>query len=239
MWRLEVHETLASTSAEAMARAAAGAPHGLAILALRQSAGKGSRGRGWTSPPGNLALSVVLRGESVARLGEWPLLVAVALGDALCGHLPDPALLSLKWPNDVLLRGRKLGGILIESQVSAHAVIEALVVGIGVNLAVAPAIPGRGTACLAEVTKPPSPQDFAATLLACLATRMAERARDGFAPIRAAWLAMAHPLGTKLVATLAGGDTLEGLFAGIAGDGALLLDTKQGKRVVNAGEIFL
>ncbi len=87
-------------------------------MALRQTAGRGSRGRNWQSPVGNLYLSALLRPPGMlAEGGRWALLVAVALAEALAALLPDPDLITLKWPNDVLLDGRKASGILLD----AHA----------------------------------------------------------------------------------------------------------------------
>lgn len=240
-WRLEVFESLPSTSVTLARRAADGAPHGTAVLALQQTEGRGSRGRAWASPPGNLSLSVLLRpDESAGRAGEWPLMVAVALSDALLPLLPSPAMLALKWPNDVMLRGRKLAGILIETTPDAAGRLASVILGIGVNLAVAPDVPGRLSAALAEVTHAPPPADFARALLAALETRMAQRARDGFAPVRADWLARAHPLGTRLAVTLsAGADPIAGGFAGLDADGTLLLDTAEGQRRIAAGDVAL
>ena len=235
-WTLEVHEAVTSTSDVLAARAAAGAPDGLAVLARRQTQGRGRAGRAWESPDGNLALSVLLRPmEPASRAGEWPLLTGVALADVIQSLLPDPAALSLKWPNDVLVDGAKLAGVLIETTLDAAGMVATMVVGVGVNLAAAPRLPDRATACLGHhVAAPPAPEAFAALLLDALWRRRAERARDGFAPIRAAWLAAAHPIGTGL--TVAG---TFGHFAGLADDGALLLETANCLRRIASGDVWL
>ncbi len=236
-WRLSVHEALASTSDLCRARAEAGEPAGLAVLARRQTAGRGTRGREWQSPAGNLFLSVLLRPCTQApELAQWSLLAAVALADALAPRLPDPRALLLKWPNDVLLHGRKLAGILTEGA-AAGGRAEFVVIGFGVNLAVAPALPDRPTACLAEVAPAPAPEAFAPVLLDHLARWVAVQARDGFAPVRTGWLARGPDCGMPIRLRL-GPTTCDGRFAGLGPDGSLLLAAGSGVRAFLAGEVL-
>ena len=236
--RLEVHDSLPSTIDRLAALASEGAADGTAVLALTQTKGRGSRGRKWSSPQGNLALSVLLRpDEPAATAGEWPLLAAVALSDVLTPTLPDAGQLTLKWPNDVLLCGRKLAGILIEAA-TEDGWLRVLSLGIGVNLRTAPDLADRPTAALAEVATPPSPEALARDLLDALWRRRDERARNGFAPIRAAWLARAHPIGTRLAVQFAG-ERLDGVFAGLTEAGLLQLRTPEGMRTLSAGEVLL
>ena len=239
-WRLEVHAALPSTSDLCIAQAEADAPAGLAILAHRQTKGRGSRGRDWQSPNGNLSLSILLRpDEQVARSGAWPLLIGLAVTDALQPLLPDPSALQLKWPNDVLLHGRKIGGILIDIAADAQGRLRWLVIGCGVNLATAPALPDRATACLRDAgITPPAPEDFARTLLAALTYWMDRYATSALPEIHAAWLARAHPPGTALRVTY-GGNTLEGHFAGLSPEGFLLLRTTAGTQAIASGEVLL
>ncbi len=182
IWRLQVHEAIGSTSDHCAALAAAGEPAGLAVLALRQTSGRGSRGRGWQSPIGNLSLSVLLRPSgTLGDAGSWPLLVGIAVAEAARPLLPDPAALSLKWPNDVLLRGRKLAGILIDTALDQAGGLRWLIIGIGANLAVAPEVPGRVTACLPdEGVAPPPPEAFARDVLDRLAHWHSVLLRRGF-----------------------------------------------------------
>ena len=131
----------------------------MCALALRQAAGRGSRGRDWQSAEGNLHLSVLLRPVGAARrAGQWSLLAAVALADALAPLLPEPGLLTLKWPNDVRLGGRKLAGVLLDSAADSGGALAWLVIGFGVNLAVAPRLSGVEAAALAEAVRPPAPE---------------------------------------------------------------------------------
>jgi BirA family biotin operon repressor/biotin-[acetyl-CoA-carboxylase] ligase len=237
-FRLQVHEALPSTSDLVAERAAAGEPEGLAVLARRQTAGRGTQGRAWESTTGNLHLSVLLRPAGPLRdAPQWGLLAAVALADAVADLLPDPAVVALKWPNDLMLGGAKAAGILAEAHADNGGGIAWLCLGIGVNLAHAPAVPGRATACLAGFgIAPPDPAAFAERLLAAFDRRRAERAAEGFAPIRAAWLARGPAPGTHLAIRRAGRDTA-GAFAGLAEDGSLLLATGGQVRAVASGEV--
>lgn len=236
-WRLVVHDSLPSTSDSCIERAEAGEPAGLALLALRQTRARGSRGRGWTEPPkGNLALSVLLRPQGGLGLPAlWPFLAGLALHQALSQDDPSDRL-SLKWPNDVMLDGRKLAGILIERGASGGQ--DWLVIGFGANLASAPVLPDRVTACMAELGSPPTPQEVASRLLPALDDWTQLALTDGFVAIRAAWLGRAHPVGT-LLAVRDRGEQRAGSFAGLTDDGALRLDVAGREQRIDTGEILL
>ncbi|WP_270933943.1 biotin--[acetyl-CoA-carboxylase] ligase [Falsiroseomonas oryzae] len=235
-WRLRVEESLPSTSDLLLRLAAAGEPAGLAVLARRQTAGRGRDGRAWSSPEGNLYLSVLLRPGGPARdVPHWALLAAVALAEALEPGLPDPAALRLKWPNDVLLGGAKLAGVLCESAADAAGRLDWLVMGFGANLALAPDIPGRATACLAQQGPAPATEAVAARLLQALEAWRGRLATEGPAAVVAAWVRRGPAVGTRLTLRASGGETT-GLYAGLAEDGALLLDTGAGPRRFTSGE---
>jgi BirA family biotin operon repressor/biotin-[acetyl-CoA-carboxylase] ligase len=222
-YRLEVHETLASTNDEAKRRAAAGAAEGALILARRQTAGRGRSGRTWTSPEGNLYVSLLLRpARPPGEAAQLSFVAALALAEAVAVPV------ALKWPNDVLARGRKLAGILLEGSDGW------LVIGCGLNIASAP----EGATCLRAEGSTASPDQaleaFGAAFLAWRARWLA----DGFAPIRTAWLARAAGLGAPAVARL-GHETLHGTFADLDSDGALVLDMGgAGRRRIAAGEVY-
>jgi BirA family biotin operon repressor/biotin-[acetyl-CoA-carboxylase] ligase len=163
-------------------------------------------------------------------------MAGLAVADVLASYTDPGRSLKLKWPNDVLLDGAKLAGILIDTEAAADGSVEWMVIGIGANLAFAPDLPGRPTVCLASSGPAPPTEEVAALVLASLAGRRAALLTMGFEPIRLAWLARAHPLGTPLLVTLPGGQ-LEGAFAGLAPSGALLLETKQGRQTIAAGEV--
>ncbi len=201
-------------------------------MARTQTSARGSRGRSWTEADGTLALSVLLRPRVAG--GLWPFIAGLALYEALCLSPAYGAALRLKWPNDVMLRDRKLAGILIEAN-PAPVDQGWLVIGFGANLRAAPALEGRGAACLAELGPVPPAQDVALRLLGRLAEWREDH--DG-SVIRREWLARAHPPGTKL-AVSAGDVQTTGLFSTVAEDGTLLLDVAGEIRRFNTGEVLL
>lgn len=236
-WRLRVEASLPSTSDLLLRLAAAGEPEGLAVLARRQTAGRGRDGRSWQSPEGNLYLSLLLRPDAPARdAPAWALLAAVALAEALAPSLPDPAALRLKWPNDLLLGGAKLAGVLCESAAGPDGRIEWLVMGLGANLAVAPDVPGRPTACMAAVAPPPAPEAVAVRVLRTVAAWRARLAAEGPGPVVAAWTARGPDPGGRLTLRLGTGETT-GVYRGLDRDGALLLETEGRVRRFASGEI--
>jgi BirA family biotin operon repressor/biotin-[acetyl-CoA-carboxylase] ligase len=224
-WRLREHATLPSTQDAAMRAAKAGDPGRLAVLAHSQTAGRGSRGRGWLAPPGNLSMSVLLR-PAAARPdpGHWAMLAGVALHDALAQWARG---LMLKWPNDVLCHGAKLGGVLIECGLADDGCLDWVVIGLGANLAHAPTIEGRPTACLPAPA--PAARDVARAVLGQLDTH----ARGD---IRSAWLARAHPPGTALD-VVTPRQRVRGRFAGLTPAGELLLEGHP--HPIGSAEIFL
>ncbi len=226
---LEVVDEVGSTSEELKTRAARPGPEA-ALLARRQSGGHGRLGRPWQSIDGNLHLSVLLRPPSLRWPGHWSFLAAVALADAVRAFLPDPGALRLKWPNDLLLDGGKLAGILLEAGTAPGPW---LVIGFGVNLAGAPSGLGRPVACLASAAPAPAPEAFAVRLLQALQGWRARYATEGFAPVRAAWLAAAHAPGERIVVSTG----IQGAFRGLGDDGTLLLDGPEGVLAITAGEV--
>ena len=223
---------LPSTQDLLLRLAAAGEPEGLAVLARRQTAGRGREARSWHSPAGNLHLSVLLRpGGAVRDSARWSLLAAVALAEALAEGTPDPDAIRLKWPNDVLLGPRKLAGVLTECAGDSAGRIEWLVIGCGANLASAPAVPGREVACLADLGPTPAPETIAIRLLAALDRWCGE----SFTAVRAAWMRRGPAPGSPITLHQAG-RTTTGLYAGLAEDGSLLLDTGAGPRAHSTGE---
>jgi BirA family biotin operon repressor/biotin-[acetyl-CoA-carboxylase] ligase len=235
-WRLHQFATLPSTQDFCRTRAEAGEPACLAVLAGCQTAGRGTHGRPWQSPPGNLYLSVLLRPAEPARtLMQWSLLAAVALAQTLSRLVPADAALTCKWPNDLLLGGAKLAGVLVEAACAADGTLDWLVIGFGANLAHAPIVPDRPTACLAGAAPAPAAAPVARALLAELDHWQAVRRDRGFAPVRAAWLQRAPHPGTAMRLRQPQG-IVDGGFAGLAADGALLLRTAAGLRRFVSGE---
>jgi BirA family biotin operon repressor/biotin-[acetyl-CoA-carboxylase] ligase len=235
-WRLRVLPEAPSTSDMLAALAAQGAPAGTALLARRQTAGRGRAGRGWDSPEGNLHLSVLLR--PAAPLRDAPLFglaAAVALADAAAHALPPGAPVGLKWPNDLLLGGAKAGGILAEAA-GDDGRMSHLILGFGVNLAHAPVLPDRATACFASFAPAPDPVAFAGALLESLGHRLGQFGSVGFGPIRDAWLARGPAPGAP-VTVRGNAAPRSGRFAGLGPDGSLLLDRDGETRSIAAGEV--
>ncbi|MEI6161437.1 MAG: biotin--[acetyl-CoA-carboxylase] ligase [Roseococcus sp.] len=232
-FRLRIHESLPSTQSLATDLAARGEPAGLAILARRQTEGRGRAGRPWQSRAGNLHISILLRPRAPARdIAGYALLAAVALHDAAWHHAPE-RILSLKWPNDLMEGEAKLAGILAEAVLDDRGGIAHLVFGIGVNLAHAPEVEGRAVAALGPIL----PEDFAATLLERLDHWGNLRLTEGFAPIRAAWMERGPARGTLM--TLRQGDNpVSGRYEGVAEDGGLMLATGGRLHVFHAGEVM-
>lgn len=225
-----------------MARAQAGEADGLAILAEGQTAARGSRGRAWAGTAGNLYLSILLRPRNAVEargLGQWALLAGVVLIETLRAFETEPAALSLKWPNDVLRHGAKLAGILLDAGMGADG-LDWLVIGLGANLAAAPAVSGRQTASLGRHgAEPPAPRAVTLALLDRLEHWRGRLADDGFAPVHAAWLAAAHPLGTPITVSDARG-ARGGAFAGLSPEGALLLEGPDGQlSLISTGDVLL
>nr|WP_156404832.1 biotin--[acetyl-CoA-carboxylase] ligase [Sphingomonas sp. Root241] len=220
-----------STNMDVAELARSGASEGLWLRAERQTSGKGRQGRAWDSPAGNLYISTLVR----VRPGEpapatLALVAAVALEEAVSLFGVQPM---LKWPNDLLVGGAKLSGILLER------VEDAVIIGFGVNLAHHPVDLDRPATSIAAHAPAPEPQVFAETLAEIFA-RWLSRWRDGIAPVRDRWLARAHPLDTALTARLADGTSTEGLFGGLDAQGALILRLADGTtRVIHAGDVFL
>jgi BirA family transcriptional regulator, biotin operon repressor / biotin---[acetyl-CoA-carboxylase] ligase len=238
-FRLLHFPTIGSTNDEAKALARAGAPEGTLVWADAQTAGRGRRGRLWLSPPGNLYLSLVQRpGAAPARAAQLGFVAALGLGEALLALTGPALLLSYKWPNDLLADGKKLAGILLESETGAAERVDFVVIGAGTNLAAKPESVEFPATSLAE-------QGFAAITPALLLEGFvrhfadwAQRWRnEGFAPVREAWLARASGVGEDIRVRLER-STLTGRFHDLDHDGALLLDAAEGRRRIAAGEVF-
>ena len=199
-------------------------------MALAQDAGKGRQGRQWQSLGGNFFGSTLVQlragdpaAPSLALAAGLALIEAVDVGAARPG-------LMLKWPNDLMLDGAKLAGILLERSG------DRVVAGFGVNLAVAPVIDGKATADLGAAI---APQAFAPLLAASFARLLAAWRAAEPQPFADAWLARAHPVGTPLTVHAGRNDTVSGTFAGIDLDGALRLEVAGETLVIRAGDVEL
>lgn len=216
---------------------AGNAGEGVWLRAERQMSGRGRLGRDWASPTGNMYAStiVTLRGDDPPA-PSLALVAAVALEEAVGVVLPEPARrkLAIKWPNDLLIGGAKLSGILLE-RAGAHVVI-----GIGVNIAHHPDLPDRATTSLHEEGSSVDVATFTDRLAALTAAWVTLWRAQGLAPIIERWSERAHPPGTPLRVRLPEGGELAGVFDGLDERGLLRLRLDDGgSRVIHAGDIFL
>jgi BirA family biotin operon repressor/biotin-[acetyl-CoA-carboxylase] ligase len=223
----------ASTNDEALARARDGAAEGTLVTADRQSAGRGRRGREWVSPAGNLHLSLILRPPGgTEAAGAIGFAAALAVRDVVLGALPAGTTVTVKWPNDVLIDGAKVAGLLIETAE------DALVLGVGINVVAHPEnTPYPATSILAAGGAGTADSVLAA-FCAAFKSRYDRWAVQGFAALREEWLACAHGLGQRIVVRLEDA-RFDGVFAGIDDSGALMLDLgTAGLKKITAGDVF-
>jgi BirA family biotin operon repressor/biotin-[acetyl-CoA-carboxylase] ligase len=242
-YRLLRLETVDSTNAEARRRADAGEPGPLWIWSARQSAGKGRNGRTWQSQPGNLFASLLISLNCPLRTAsQLALLAGVVAYDTIAKLLPEETRseLLLKWPNDVLIKGDKVAGMLLESASETRANLCKIVIGTGINLANFPTdLPQPATSLAAHgVTITPA---AALETLAVVTDAWLARWGEGvsFQAVRRAWLDRAGPTGRPLRVRIKDEEEAEGVFAGLDSGGALRLLMSDGaERRVAAGDVF-
>jgi BirA family transcriptional regulator, biotin operon repressor / biotin---[acetyl-CoA-carboxylase] ligase len=234
---IEIAEQTGSTNADVAAaiRAGEGWAEGRWLVARRQTAGRGRQGREWFDGAGNfMGSTVVVPGEGGPPAASLSFVAALAVYDAAFERLGENGGLALKWPNDVLLAGGKLSGILLEM------IRGAVIVGIGVNLDRAPELPDRKTAALADVMAAPELEEFAISLAAAFDRRLEAWRTYGLGPTLHAFLAASiHSQGSPVTVHDTDSSVLSGSFAGLEeSDGALRLRLADGsERVIRAGDI--
>jgi BirA family biotin operon repressor/biotin-[acetyl-CoA-carboxylase] ligase len=227
-----------STNDEVRNAALRGKPEGLVVTADVQTAGRGRRGREWSSPSGNLYSSVLLRPAVPPAVGaQLSFIAALAVAEAVAELLPGAPLVNCKWPNDVLVNGAKIAGILLESQTGAGGRLDWVVIGAGVNVTSHPQLAAYPATSLAANGATAAAKDVLARYLHRLDHWLVRWAEAGFAPVRDAWLARAWRLGAT-IAVKAGERPLEGVFETLDEAGALVLAARDGRRqIFSAGEI--
>ena len=230
-WTLVAFDSVGSTNDEATRLAEAGAPEGTFVWAQTQTGGRGRRGRRWATPVGNLYCSTVLRPQCPApRAAELGFVAALAVADLV----RDGRAVRVKWPNDVLVEGGKVAGILPESSIAQDGRVEHVVLGIGLNVSFAPSLPEmRYPGAMLGGTVEAAIEG----LTAGLAGWLSQWRRNGFETIRAGWLDRAGPLGAEVDVKL-GEELVRGAFAGMDREGALLLETPAGPRRIVSGELL-
>jgi BirA family transcriptional regulator, biotin operon repressor / biotin---[acetyl-CoA-carboxylase] ligase len=241
--RIHYFEEVESTQNIARNLAAEGAPHGTAVIAETQSAGRGRMGRAWHSPSGvNLYTTIILRPRiAMAEVPRLSLVAGVAAAEAL--EEVAPGIVALKWPNDVWLNGRKAGGIIAEAVTDRAQQLDAVLLGIGLNLNLAkddvPAeLRERAISVFIATGRTCDRVAVANTLFTRLNTRYDECVTRGFAAVRPHWERYSALTG-KRVTVVDAGTREEGVVKGIDADGALLLETSSGLKRVIAGDVTL
>jgi BirA family transcriptional regulator, biotin operon repressor / biotin---[acetyl-CoA-carboxylase] ligase len=242
-WRIHYFEETDSTQAVARELAAQGAAEGTVVIAEQQTAGRGRMGRSWHSPPGvNLYMTIILRPR--LTLGEVPrlsLVAGVAAAEAL--EPIAPGMVSLKWPNDIWLRGRKAGGMIAEAVTDSSQRLTSVLLGIGINVnLVALDIPEdlrpKATSIRIAMGRPCDRIALADALFNLLDTRYMETQAMGFAAVRPHWERYSALTG-KRVAIVDAGRRETGVVKGIDADGALLLDTGAALVRIVAGDVTI
>jgi BirA family biotin operon repressor/biotin-[acetyl-CoA-carboxylase] ligase len=237
---LHAFDRLESTNDEARRLAEQGAAAGAVVVATEQLKGRGRHGRAWASPPGNLYASLLLRPQAtLAEAAQLSLVASLALAEALIALAPPGADVRVKWPNDVLVRGAKVAGLLLESAAAADERVDWLIVGSGVNIESAPAgTPYPATALRDEGFLPLTPLDLLARYLALLDGWLAHWRAGGFAAVRPAWLALGSGVGERVRLRL-GREEVAGRFVDVTDQGALLV-AQDGlrRRQITAGELL-
>ena len=235
MSRIVHYERVDSTQASAFTLAAEGADDGTVVVADYQAAGRGRRGRTWEAAPGQGLLSTILVRPRLAP-AQWPaysLVTAVAVAETLARTAALAA--RLKWPNDVLIAGRKIAGVLLESRSVGDTATAVVAVGIGINLgqrAFPAALAARATSVAIEADRAVSRDVMLAALLDAFDGWRARLEGEGMAPVRARWLALADTIGRRVSI-----DGVSGVAVDLDQDGALVLEDGGRRHRVMAGEV--
>ena len=241
-FHLELLDVCASTNTLLLERARGGAPSGSVIACELQSAGRGRRGNNWQSGlGGSLTFSLLWRfAQGAAGLSGLSLAAGLAVARAL--DTLGIARVQLKWPNDLLHAGRKLSGILIELHSDGTSSTGA-VIGIGLNVRLHPSVRDAVMQAVTDIAsifgQVPQRNRLLAAMLNELARALMQFAGQGFAPLRQEWMARHAHQGKLVTLSLADGKTLAGRAAGVAEDGALLLETARGVERFVSGEVSL
>lgn len=238
-YHLLTYDVLDSTNDEAKRLAGGGASHGAVIWARKQTNGRGRMGREWVSADGNLFVSFLLAPErALAECAQLSFVASLAAADTLADILPEPKNIACKWPNDVLFKGKKLGGILLESFTAPETRKQWVVVGVGINVDSYPEHVMYPATCLrASGVELISAKIVLSRLVYNFISRYDQWAAQGFKPIEKDWTKRAYQLGNALE-IITGDTTHEGTFSGIDAMGHLLLKTTSGTEKISAGDVF-
>lgn len=236
---VETFDEIDSTLLEARRRAERGELSPVWLVAKAQTAGRGRRGRAWSSIEGNLLATFLAAADRPpSELALLGFAIGVAVAETL-EHYAGPGRATLKWPNDVLFDGAKASGILIDSGAGPAGAWAAL--AFGVNIADAPQGLDQAATCLRQVLPPDAPTPSAVAFLAQMRPTLerldGQLKTHGFGPLREAWLLRAHGLG-QMARVAQGAAVLEGRIAGLSERGELEFDTAEGRRLISAGDVY-
>jgi BirA family biotin operon repressor/biotin-[acetyl-CoA-carboxylase] ligase len=230
------YPTLGSTNEEAKRLLSLNAAEGTIIWADQQTAGRGRQGRPWISIPGGLYCSIIVRPRcSLYQAGQLSFMTAVAVGKTFETFVRDPTVIAYKWPNDVLLDGKKVSGILLETESTGKDSLEGVVVGVGINV-------------IQELSTGVNLQSFCRcslsvagvlnVLLECFFKLYTQWQQEGFLAIRAQWLERIFGLNSTITVRLPK-QTFQGTFLGLNEEGALILRRDQGEDLlITSAEVF-
>lgn len=236
---VEVFEEIDSTILEARRRVERGALEPVWLVARRQTAGRGRRGRVWASFDGNLLATALFTTElAPAEIVLWSFATGLSIAEAL--EQLGVARVQLKWPNDVMISAAKCAGVLIDSGALAGG-RHWVALSFGINVSAAPKAIDQRTTSLREALPASTETPPALAVLSAVRVRLAHwearLAQEGFEPLRAAWLARAQGVGEDVVVKF-GETALAGRIVGLSARGELELDTAEGRRLIAAGDVF-
>lgn len=238
-YRLIKLEDVDSTNAEAKRIAASGldlSQESVVVWAKTQTAGRGRRGREWISPAGNLYCSLLFNPKcSASKAGQLGLVASLALQRVISGVTDR---VECKWPNDVLIGGKKVSGLLMETESVASGDLAWLVLGVGVNIENHPEnVPFPATSLFVEGQEGITVAELLEGFNREMDQLLSEWHETGFAATRSAWLAVAAGLNKDITVRLSN-ETISGNFVGLDENGALILEGPNGFQTVNSGDVF-
>jgi BirA family biotin operon repressor/biotin-[acetyl-CoA-carboxylase] ligase len=238
-YKLITLDSIDSTNEEAKRLAGDGAPEGIVVWAKEQTAGRGRRGRNWVSEEGNLYCSILLRPKCHAfKAMQLSFVAALAMTEAVASVLPKGAFVNCKWPNDVLVEGRKVSGILLESQTIPLGGMDWLIIGAGLNIGSFPDdVEFPATSLTREGGKDVTVERMLTTFCLRFWSGYVMWKNLGFQPTRKAWLRRAAWIGKEITVRLER-ETLKGEFKALDSDGALILLHNGTERRITAGDVF-
>lgn len=240
-YKILTYDILASTNDEAKKLAEAGAEHGTIIFSKSQTKGRGRSGREWVSGVGNLFVSIIIRtNKNAEELSQAAFPVALAAREAIGKHISKTKKIELKWPNDILINGKKAGGILLESNIKpAKKTADWLVVGIGINVKMKPAVNDVETTCLfLEGMKKGAAEEVLQSFINSFHKHFPTWEKNGFKEIRTAWLKAAYGA-KKNISVKTSTGKVTGKFETIDEKGFLVIKSDSGKKLtISTGDIF-